>query len=109
MLILTDSLKKEIYLGGKKVDQQARMIQFLNEKLSLFELENVQTMKNVELLENKLSEIEIDTAIRKKQSKPCPNCCSVRAKPRRNDEPTEESHSLAKRRRNGSIQNMKRA
>jgi hypothetical protein len=38
LLILTDSLKKEIYLGGKKVDQQARMIQFLNEKLSLFEM-----------------------------------------------------------------------
>jgi hypothetical protein len=65
-------------------------------------------MKNVELLENKLSEIEIDTAIRKKQNKPCPNCYSVKAKPRRNDEVTEESHSLGKRRRNGSIQNIKR-
>ena len=55
--MLTDSLKKEIYLSGKKIDQQARMIHFLNDKLSLFEVENVQIMNNVELLENKLSEI----------------------------------------------------
>lgn len=65
-------------------------------------------MKNVELLENKLSEIEIDTAIRKKQSKPCPNCHSIKTKPRKVDD-IDDSLSLGKRRRNGSIQNMKRA
>jgi hypothetical protein len=84
-VILTDSLKKEIYLHSKKVEQQVRIIQFLNEKLSLFEVENVQIMKNVELLENKLSEIEIDTAIRKKQAKPCPNCSSIKPKTRKPD------------------------
>jgi hypothetical protein len=65
-------------------------------------------MKNVELLENKLSEIEIDTVIRKKQNKPCPNCYSIKAKPRKVDD-IDDSLSLGKRRRNGSIQNMKRA
>jgi hypothetical protein len=29
----------------------------MNEKLSLYEMENLQIMKNVELLENKLSEV----------------------------------------------------
>jgi hypothetical protein len=85
------------------------MIQFLNEKLSLFEVENVQIMNNVELLENKLSEIEIDTVIRKKQSKPCPHC-TAKSKPKARQEETHPNSSpLGKKRRNGSIQNIRRA
>lgn len=65
-------------------------------------------MNNVELLENKLSEIEIDTAIRKKQNRPCPNCCSAKPKGRKGEEIDSSSYSLGKRRRNGSIQNIQR-
>jgi hypothetical protein len=103
--VLVDSLRKELHLSGRKMEQQTRVIQFMNEKLSLYEMENVQIMHNVELLENKLSEMEIDTVIRKKQDRPCSNCAP---KHRKDDSRSNASPSLAKRRKTGSIQNMKR-
>lgn len=99
---LVESLRKELHLSGRKMEQQARVIQFMNEKLSLYEVENVQIMHNVELLENKLSEMEIDTAIRRKQD-PCSACARKREEGRANASP-----SLGKRRKTGSIQNMRR-
>ena len=41
LLMLTDSLHKEVQLSGKKIEQQTRVIHFLNEKLSQFEMENI--------------------------------------------------------------------
>jgi hypothetical protein len=59
LAILVDSLRKELFLSVKKIEQQARLILFMSDKLSVCEMENVQIMTNVELLENRLSDMEI--------------------------------------------------
>lgn len=51
--------------------------------------------------------MEIDTVIRNKHKKPCPNC-SPKNQPKSNESLDNTNYSLAKKRRNGSIQNMRR-
>ena len=58
-------------------------------------------MKNVELLENKLSEIQIETLLSKKK-KEC-NICKVKG-----GKEEKDNGLLKKRKRVGSIKNMKR-
>jgi hypothetical protein len=89
-------------LATKKMEQQTRIIHFLNDKLSQFERENIEIVRNVELLEGKLSEMEINSLLEKKRV--CPNC--AKSKPKADDNYSNVSRSRA--RRNGSIQNIKK-
>lgn len=44
---LADTLKKETYFSARKIEQQNRLIAFMDEKLTLYELENIKIMDNL--------------------------------------------------------------
>jgi ribosomal protein S27AE len=60
-------------------------------------------MKNIEILESKLSEVEIDSIVRKRRL--CQNC---NGQMKKRGEDHHENVSRSRQRRNGSIQNIRK-